>query len=194
MHGNLPSCCAQTFFVPSITKTRAYERSRFPEAKVEVVLLKLQSIGHAQVSERPVAIAKVEIFGAILQPYTDVALRFAENLVWVVLAAIQHGRIFFPLDARVAANPGNDAAELIGHLPSGIERADSAGRESGDRAAVAVLAEVVLRGDFGEHFIAEKADIAIADGIVQGAAHRVFETTVPFLGICFHEVVGRRAG
>src|SRR6202000_2650389 len=41
---------------------------------------------------------------------------------------------------------------------------------------------------------AEEARITVADGVVERAAHGVFQRAIPFLAIGFDEVVGRRAG
>ena len=51
-----------------------------------------------------------------------------------------------------------------------------------------------LAGDVGEDFVAEEAGVAVADGVVERAAHGVFEGALPFVGIGFDEVVGGRAG
>ena len=116
------------------------------------------------------------------------------RFVGIVLAAVRIGRVLFPLNAGEAADPGDYAAELVGHLPGGVEGADATGGEAGDRVAVGVFAEIVFGGDLGEDFIAEEAGVAVAYGVIQRAAHGVFEGALPFVGIGFHEIEGRGVG
>src|SRR5579871_4353892 len=98
-----------------------------PEAEMKIVVFGLERVGHAEIVERPIAIAEVEVFGTVLEPDADVAMRFTKNFFGKVLTAIGIGRIFFPLDRGEAADPGDDAAEFVRELPSGVEGGDSAG-------------------------------------------------------------------
>src|SRR5882757_5112477 len=72
--------------------------SSLPIAEMEIVLLGFQCVGHAEIRQRPISVAQVEIFGAVLQPDTEVAFRFAQNFVGKILAAIGNAGIFFPLN------------------------------------------------------------------------------------------------
>src|SRR5205085_10777792 len=141
-----------------------------------------------------ISVAEIQILGTILQPNTEVAFGFAKNLVWIVLAAVGNGRIFLPLNRRKAADPGNDTAELVRHLPCGIEGADAAGGESRDSTAVSIFADVVFGCDFGNDFVTKKTNVAIVDSIVQGATHRVFQGALPFIRIGLHKLIHGRAG
>ena len=94
--------------------------------------------------------------------------------------------MLFPLDVGVAADHREDAAELgfgAGELPSGVEGADASGGCSGDGVAVGVFAQVVVRAYFGEDFVAEEADEAVAYGVVERAAHSVVEGAMEALGV-----------
>ena len=84
---------------------------------------------------------------------------------------------------REAADPGDYAAEVVRHLPGGVEAADAARRKPGDGVAVCVFAQVVLCADLGEYFVAQKADVAVAHRVVKRAAHGVLEGAVPLVGI-----------
>jgi hypothetical protein len=101
----------------------------------------------------------------------------------IILPAFRNREIFFPLDAGEAANPGDCAAELIGHLPRGIEEADATRGKADDGAAIGVFADVVLRRDPRQKFIAQKSDITISYGAVFCTAHGVFESAMPPIGI-----------
>src|SRR5881275_2191244 len=116
-------------------------------------------------------------------------MRFAKNFFGIVLAAVGVGWIFFPLDGGKTADPGDDARELIRKLPGGVEGRDTAGGKSGDGAAIAVFAEIIFCGDVGEDFVAEETRIAVADGVVQSAAHGIFERAIPFFAVGFDEIV-----
>ena len=156
------------------------------EAEAEVILLEFEGIGHAKIGERPTAVTKLQIAGAVLQPNAQVASRFTQDFVGVVLATVRDRGVFLPLDGGEAADPGNDTAELIGQLPGCVERANATGGESGDGAAVGVLAEVVLCGDVAKNLVAQKARVAVTHRVVQCAAHGILESSLPFLGIRFH--------
>ena len=94
------------------------------EAEAEVVGLELEGVGHTDVCERPATVAVVLlIVVAVLNPDADVAVWFAENLFGIVLAAVGDGGVFVPLDAGEAADPGDDATELVGHLPAALKEA-----------------------------------------------------------------------
>src|SRR5271156_5370756 len=109
------------------------------KAEMEIVILQLQCVGHADVGQGPASVTIVlMIVGAVLQPYAKIARGLAQNLLRIVLAAVGDGRIFLPLDAGEAADPGDYAAELIGHLPGGIKEADTARGEAGNGATVGV--------------------------------------------------------
>src|SRR6185312_1215730 len=114
----------------------------------EVVGLELERVGHAQVGERPTAVARILLIVVpVLDPDADIAMGLVEDLFRVVLAAVGGAGVFVPLDAGEAADPGDDAAELVGLLPGGVEGSDAARGKAGDSAAVGILAEVVLRRD-----------------------------------------------
>src|SRR5439155_240039 len=81
------------------------------------------------------------------------------------------------------SNPGDGAGELVGHLPCGVEGSDTAGGKSGDGAAVAVFSEIIFCRDVGEDFVAKETWVAIADGVVQRAAHGIFQRAVPFCAV-----------
>src|SRR5207253_2819198 len=57
-----------------------------------------------------------------------------------------------------------------------------------------VFAQIIFGGDFSKDFIAQKANVAVTDGIVERAAHGIFEGTLPFVGIRLDELEGRRTG
>src|SRR6266436_5227814 len=167
----------------------------FSKAEMKIVILGVEGVGHAEIIERPIAVAKVEIVGTVLEPYANVAMRFAESFFGIVLAAVGIGWIFFPLNGGEAADPGDHAGELIGHLPGGVEGSDAAGGKSGDGMAVAVFAEIIFCRDFGEDFVAEETRITVADSVVQRAAHGILESAIPFFAVGFNEIVsGRAAG
>ena len=126
-----------------------------------------------------------------MQPHANVALGLTQDFFWIILTSIRNIGIFLPLDADKGANPGDDAAELVGHLPGGVEGADSARRKPGDGVAVTIFAEVVFGRDLGENFVAQKARIAVADGIVERAAHGIFQIALPLVAIGLHEIVSR---
>src|SRR6266436_158691 len=166
----------------------------FAETKVEVIALELQSVGEAKVCQRPTApTVQFEIFGAVLQPNANITLGFAQDLVWIVLAAVLHVWIFPPLDAAETANPRNDPAELIGHLPRRVEGADGARREAGDSAAVSILADIVFGSDLGEHFITKIASVAVAYRVIQRAAHGILQGALPFVRVGLHKIIGGSA-
>src|ERR1700754_4499920 len=98
------------------------------------------------------------------------------------------------MNAGKAADPRDDASELIGLLPRSVERADTTGGEAGDGATVGILANVVFGCDFGEDFIAQEARVAVADGVIERAAHGILEGAIPLLAVGFDEGVGRRTG
>src|SRR6266487_4425099 len=142
------------------------------ETKVEVVALKFQRVGEAKVGKRPTApTVRFDIFGAVLHPNANITLGFAQDLIGKILAAVLNVWIFPPLDAAETANPRNNPAELVRHLPCRVEGTDSARREASDGAAVSVLADIVLGGHFGEHFIAKVASVAVAYSVIERAAH-----------------------
>ena len=51
--------------------------------------------------------------------------------------------------------------------------------------AVAVFAEIIFCGDFGDDFVAQETNVADADGVVESAAHGIFQCAVPLVGIFF---------
>src|SRR5580765_6864888 len=116
--------------------------SSLPIAEMKIVLLRFQRIGHSQVRERPIAVAQIQVFRALLQPNANVAFWLPQDLIGIVLPAIRHSRILFPLNSAEAAYPGNHAPELIRHVPSSIEGANSAGGQTGNGPAVGILAQV----------------------------------------------------
>src|SRR5260370_6467423 len=163
----------------------------FAETKMEVVALELQRVGKAEVGQRPAApTVMFDVFGAVLQPNPNITLGLAQDLIWIVLAAVLHVWIFPPLDAGETTDPRNHAAELIGHLPGRVEGADATRREAGDRAAVSILADVVLGGDPSEHFIAKIANVAVAYSVIQGAAHGILEGALPFVRVGLRKSIG----
>src|SRR5215467_16323073 len=128
------------------------------KAEMKVVLFHLQGVGHPEVRQRPTAVSlDLQIFGTILQPDANVAFRLVQYLARVVLAAVRHRRIFLPLDAVKASNPGNHSAGEIGHLPSRIERTYPARREPCNGVTVRIFADVVLRSNLGQYLVAQKS-------------------------------------
>src|ERR1700678_3992325 len=127
---------------------------------MKIVVLQLECIGHADVGQRPASITIVLlIVGTVLQPYTEVVRRLAQDLFRVVLAAIRDGRVFLPLDAGEAAYPADHATELIRHLPGGVEGTNAARRQTGKGMTVSVFADVVLSRGLGQKLVTQKADI-----------------------------------
>src|SRR5260370_10897676 len=152
----------------------------FAETKMEVVALELQRVGKAEVGQRPAApTVMFDVFGAVLQPNPNITLGLAQDLIWIVLAAVLHVWIFPPLDAGETTDPRNHPAELIGHLPGRVEGADAARRKAGDRAAVSILADVVLGVALSEPFISQIASVAVAYGVIQAPPHAFLEVPPP---------------
>src|SRR5215472_13446131 len=124
------------------------------ETEMEIIVPKFQGVGQTQIRQRPVAVAGLQIFGAILQPNPQVPPVFAQNLIRIILTTVGDARIFSPLDAAKTTDPGNHTAELVRHLPSGIEGADASRGGAGNSTAIAVFAKIVLGVYLGEYFIA----------------------------------------
>src|SRR5437773_1487381 len=103
----------------------------------------------------------------MLRPFADQkrVIVTAQN----ILARI--GLIVPPLNAGEAADVREHAAELIVLLPRGIECANAAGRDAGNRAAIGVLTDVVLCLDVGQNLIAQEARVPVRDRIVLDAPH-----------------------
>ena len=83
---------------------------------------------------------------------------------------------------------------MIRHLPCGVEGSDTTGGKSGDGAAVAVFSEIIFCGDVGEDFVAKETRVTVADGVVERAAHGIFQRAIPFFAVGFDEIVCRRLG
>src|ERR1039458_6914998 len=96
------------------------------EAEVEVIAVQFKRIGHANVVQRPASVVPLLVVCTILRPHPDIALWAAQHNVRKVLASRNHIRPLLPLDGREAAYPALHTAELIGHLPCRVERADAA--------------------------------------------------------------------
>src|SRR5271157_3875625 len=123
----------------------------FSKAKVEVVLGHLQRVCQPDIRQWPTSIADLHVPGTILQPDTNVSFWLSQHFFRIILSPVGIRRIFLPLNAGEAADPGNYAAELVGHLPRGVERADSSRRQPRDRPAVRVLADIVFSRDVGKN-------------------------------------------
>lgn len=157
------------------------------ETEVKVIALHFQRIGETDVGQRPAAVLfQLQVLGTILKPNAQITVRFVQDFFGKILTAIRNRGIFFPLDAREAPDPGDDATKLIGHLPRRIEGANPAGRKARNRAAVSVLANIVFSFDLCEHFTVQKPDLAIAHGVVQRAAHGILKRPLPLVRIFFH--------
>ena len=84
-----------------------------------------------------------------------------------------------PLDAGEAADSREHAAELVRHLPGGVEGADAARRIARHRAAVAIFADVVLFGDQRQDLFPDKSRIRIVDRVVLDAIASSLRRPVP---------------
>src|SRR5580700_2051304 len=141
------------------------------EAEMKIVALQLQRIGETNVRERPASVTfQLQVLATVLQPHAQIAVRFMQNFLWKVLAAIWNRGIFLPLNAGKAANPGDHPAKLIRHLPRRIEGTNPARGKASNRAAVSVLADIVFGLDFCQHLPMQKPHIAIAYRVIKRAA------------------------
>src|SRR5262245_6015394 len=59
-----------------------------------------------------------------------------------------------------------DTAELIREMPSGVERADPAGRLALNRVAIPIAPDVVLRVNLGQKLFDQKPGVLVSHGIV----------------------------
>ena len=76
------------------------------EGEVMVIAFEPQRVRHSDVGHRPATSGVVEIFGAILKPYANIALRFAAH----------HGGIFTPSFGVLGCSAqGRVAADLAQH-------------------------------------------------------------------------------
>src|SRR5258708_6162574 len=140
------------------------------------------------------AVTYFHVFGAVVQPHAKIAVRFAQNFSRIILAAIGNLGIFLPLDAHKRTDPGDDAAELVRHLPCGVESANAAGGKASDGVAVSVFAKIVFGGHVRKNLVTQEARITVADCILKRAAHRVFQGTFPLSPVALHEIESRRTG
>src|SRR6266852_5333184 len=112
---------------------------------MEIILAHLERIGHLNVLQRPASMIVFQIFGAILQPDSDIALvgLFADQKRVVVATQNVFARIGLivpPLNAGETADVRKNAAELVILLPGGIEGTNSTRRDARDSAAVGISA------------------------------------------------------
>src|SRR5579871_1806821 len=112
-----------------------------PKDELVVVALEGERFRHLLVAEGPVAERVVQVVVAILQEDADGLLLLTADHKRVVVAALDTGSA--TRQVGIAADPGEDLAELVGALPGDCERADRAGAEARDGAAAGVMAELV---------------------------------------------------
>src|SRR4051794_23716501 len=72
------------------------------EGEMKIIALAFEGVRHLDILKRPAAVFVFKVFGAVLQPDPDVALRLFANFVGVGLAAVE--RVRLPLNAGEAAD------------------------------------------------------------------------------------------
>src|SRR5262245_35348701 len=112
-----------------------------PEDKLVVVPLEGERLRHLLVAEGPVAERIVQIVVTILQEDTAGLLLLAADHKGIVVAALDTRRAARQIG--IAADPGEDLAELIGALPGDRERADGARTQARNGATGRIMTKLV---------------------------------------------------
>src|SRR2546426_11287216 len=127
------------------------------ELEFVIVTHELQRRGHLLVRQRPVAVQVVEVFGAVLQKDANWFLLRFPNQRRIDIAAANVGE---------AADVTEHFAKFIGPLPGDGPRADAAGTDAANRAAVRVLGQVIFLPYLGQDFFEQKTGVLVAERIV----------------------------
>ena len=131
------------------------------ELEFVIVTHELQRRGHLLVRQRPVAVQVVEVFGAVLQENANRFLFRFPNQRRVDIAAANVGE---------AADVTEHFAKFIGPLPRYGPRADAAGTDPANRAAVRVLCQAIFLPHLRQDFFEQKTGVLVAERIVLEAA------------------------